>query len=47
MNPYVFDNTYYKEVLRGENGKYLRTSVEQLIFEDADMKAIAEEYAQD
>ena len=25
MNPYVFDNTYFQEVLLGHNSKYLKT----------------------
>ena len=28
MNPHVFDNSYFKEVLLGEKTKYLRTPVE-------------------
>lgn len=28
MNPYVFDNTYFKEVLMGSNSKYLKTEAD-------------------
>ena len=47
MNPYVFDNTYYKEVLLGPKTKYLRTPVEEMLLEDKEMRSFTEEYAQD
>jgi L-ascorbate peroxidase len=34
QNPHVFDNSYYKEVLLGERSKFIRTSVEQLLYEN-------------
>jgi catalase (peroxidase I) len=34
MNPHVFDNTYYKELLLGERSKYLKTPAEWLLFEN-------------
>ena len=45
MNPYVFDNTYYKEVLLGDQSKYLKTGAEHLLFEK--FKPQCERYAQD
>lgn len=46
MNPYVFDNTYYKEVLN-PNSKYLKTNMELGMLGDPAMKEQMEEYAQD
>lgn len=47
LNPHVFDNTYYKEVLLGERSKYLKTGGEILLANDAELRAICEEFAQD
>jgi L-ascorbate peroxidase len=47
QNPHVFDNTYYKEVLLGDKTKFLRTPVEVYLYEDAKLKAICEQFAQD
>ncbi len=47
MNPHVFDNTYYKEVLLGERSKYLKTGGEQLLARDSSLREICEIYAQD
>ena len=45
LNPYVFDNTYYQEVLLGENSKYLKTNNERMLLNS--YKEQCEEYAQD
>ena len=45
MNPYVFDNSYYKEVLLGEKSKYLKTGAEQLLMDK--FRPQCEKYAQD
>lgn len=31
QNPYVFDNTYYKELLLGDKSKFLKTEGEHLL----------------
>lgn len=46
MNPYLFDNTYYKEVLN-PNSKYLKTNMETGMVSDPKMKEQMEMYAQD
>lgn len=47
MNPYVFDNTYYQEVLLGERSKYLKTEKELLLLEDEEMRRYVQMYADD
>jgi L-ascorbate peroxidase len=47
MNPHVFDNTYYKEVLLGERSKYLKTGGEIMLARDPELRALCEKYAQD
>lgn len=47
MNPHVFDNTYYKEVLLGERSKYLHTPGEAMLLKDPEFKRLVEAYAQD
>ena len=31
MNPYVFDNTYYKELMLGERSKYYKTDADRAL----------------
>lgn len=38
MNPYVFDNTYFKEVLLGDKSKYFRTDGEDQLLHNPDHK---------
>jgi L-ascorbate peroxidase len=45
MNPHVFDNTYYKELLLGERSKYLKTPTEWLLYENPEFKKYCEMYA--
>jgi len=47
MNPYVFDNTYYKEVLLGHNSKYLKTEADLALLSNAEQKRWVEIYAED
>ena len=47
MNPHVFDNTYFQEVLLGSKTKYLHTPLEQMLGEDAELRKYVEMYAQD
>jgi L-ascorbate peroxidase len=47
MNPYVFDNTYFQEILLGENGKYLKTEADLKLLHDPELKQWVEKYAAD
>lgn len=47
MNPHVFDNTYFKEVLLGDRSKYHKTKGEILLATDAELRTYVEQYAQD
>ena len=38
QNPYVFDNSYYKEVLLGEKTKFLRTRTEIILYDTPEMR---------
>lgn len=42
MNPYIFDNTYFKEVLLGDKSRYLKTDGERLLLSDREMKGFVE-----
>ena len=47
MNPYVFDNTYFQEVLLGHNSIYLKTEADLRLLQDSELKQWVETYAQD
>jgi L-ascorbate peroxidase len=47
QNPHVFNNSYFKEVLMGDQSKYLKTQGEVLLASDAQLRQVCEEYAQD
>lgn len=47
MNPYVFDNTYFQEVLLGENSKYLKTDADLKLLHDPNLKQWVEKFAND
>ena len=47
MNPYVFDNTYFKEVLLGSKSIYLKTQDDLALLENPATKEWVEAYAQD
>ena len=47
MNPYVFDNTYYKELLLRDQSKYFKTESDMRLLQNNDMKSWVEAYAQD
>ena len=47
MNPYVFDNSYFKEVLVGHDSRYLKTEGDLRLLHDADLKEWVEKYAED
>ena len=47
MNPYVFDNTYFQEVLLGGYGRYLKTEADLNLLNNPEHKSWVEAYAQD
>lgn len=47
MNPYVFDNTYFKEVMMANDSKYYRTAHEENLLANEEHKMWVEAYAQD
>ena len=47
MNPYVFDNSYFKEVLLGDEGKYLKTEADNRLVYDESLREWVEKYAND
>lgn len=47
MNPYVFDNTYFQEVLLGHDSKYLKTKADLDLLKDPETKKWVEAYAED
>ena len=47
MNPYVFDNTYFQEVLLGHNSRYLKTQADLELLQNTEMKHWVEVFAQD
>jgi hypothetical protein len=47
MNPYVFDNTYFQEVLLGHESKYLKTAADLELIEKPELKEWVEIYAAD
>jgi len=42
MNPYVFDNTYFQEVLLGHNSKYLKTDADLSLLQNPELKSWVE-----
>jgi catalase (peroxidase I) len=47
MNPHVFDNSYFKEVLLGDRSKYFKSKGETLLASDGELRQYVEQYAQD
>ena len=47
MNPFVFDNTYYKEVLMAHDSNYLKTEADLSLLQDSETRTWVEEYAND
>lgn len=45
MNPYVFDNTYFQEVLLGHDSKYLKTKADLDLLNNQDTRHWVEAYA--
>ena len=38
MNPFVFDNSYFKEVLVGQDSSYLKTEADLRLISDPDLR---------
>ena len=47
MNPYVFDNSYFKEVLVGSDSRYLKTEADLKLLNNGELKVWVEKYAED
>ena len=47
MNPYVFDNTYFQQVLLGRDSKYYRTAAEDGLLNNSEHREWVEKYAAD
>jgi hypothetical protein len=47
MNPYVFDNTYFKEVLFAADSRYLKTEADLKLLNNPELKQWVENYAED
>lgn len=47
MNPFVFDNTYFKEVLVGGDSRYLKTEADLKLLNNPELKEWVEKYAED
>lgn len=47
LNPYVFDNTYYQELLLGEKSKYYKTEADMRLVQTPELKTWVEQYAAD
>ena len=46
MNPYVFDNTYFQELLN-DNSPYLKQGDDLSLLSDPELRKIVEEFAED
>lgn len=47
MNPYVFDNSYFKELLLKDQSKYYRTEADLKLVQSTNLRNWVEAYAQD
>jgi len=47
MNPYVFDNSYFKEVLAAHNSPYLKTEADLKLLQNQETRTWVEQYAED
>lgn len=47
MNPYVFDNTYFQEVLLGSQSKYLKTEADLRLLNEPQLREWVEKFAAD
>ena len=47
LNPYVFDNAYFQELLLRDQSKYFRTEADLKLVQNAQLKEWVDAYAQD
>lgn len=47
MNPYVFDNTYFKELMLGDRSKYYKTEADRSMMANPSQREWVEKYAAD
>lgn len=47
MNPYVFDNTYFQDLLLGDRARYIKTAADLGLLKDSEARRWVETYAQD
>jgi catalase (peroxidase I) len=47
MNPYVFDNTYFKELMMGDRSKYYKTDADRRLVTEDRFREWVEKYAAD
>ena len=47
MNPYVFDNDYFKNVMLGDKSKYMLLESDLALADNSDTRQWVEAYAQD
>jgi len=47
MNPYVFDNSYYQELMLGDKSKYFQSDSDLRLMQTPELKSWVEKYAED
>lgn len=47
MNPYVFDNTYFKELMLEDRSKYFKSDADRKMMADRRLRMWVEKYADD
>ena len=47
MNPYVFDNTYFQELLLKDQSKYFKTEADLKLLQNSQLKTWVQKYADD
>lgn len=47
MNPYVFDNTYFQQIMLGNESRYFQADADRSLVQSADHKMWVDAYAQD
>lgn len=47
MNPYVFDNSYFKELMLGDKSKYSHTDADLRLMQTPELRVWVERYAED
>ena len=47
MNPYIFDNSYFQEVLLGTQSKYLKTEADLRLLNEPQLREWVEKFASD